>query len=291
VPIGELAEGGGYDVWRGGARFALQGFKHDTTYEARSAFFRSLHLDPTGVEAMTVYASGPKGRKVSLVWSRAGEDVAVCQFTILNLTGGVPDETWITSDYTSAEARLTTFWNAIKNTYASLSASADAPVLSRFVWHIVGAGVGRPNPSERELAVSLPGTAVQNMMPPQVAVSLTLKTAVRRSWGRVYLPSPSFNTIGTAGKIDASIVTQYRDALGTMADGLKADGLPLCVFRARKAGALLGTEIIGGHRHTEIPDSTSSYLSVDQIQVDDLYDVIRGRRFDRATTKLTHTVV
>jgi hypothetical protein len=242
-------------------------------------------------EGEVLYTGAFHLRKVSMIFSRANEDVAAITAHILNLTGGNPDDTWIDADYTAVTARFVALWTALKSNYPPAT-HPEAYALQRITYHDVGSGVGRPNPVVRDIAENLPGTssAAAILCPPQVAVSITFKTAVRKSWGRMFWPAPVTNVLDTNGRLTLSQVTAYRDAYSTWLDGLVADGFPPVVWRPRKNGALLGTFIgSDGKRHTDVPDATSTALTVDTVQVDDVLDVIRSRRYDHAINKLSHT--
>ena len=113
----------------------------------------------------------------------AGEDDAEFHFDFLNITGGSPDDTWTSGDYTTLEGYLDTFWTAVKG-YVSTGAK-----LAGYHWYRHGPGIVAPNPAERVVTRSVADTSSVNGMAPQCAATITFETAVRRSWGRTYLPA------------------------------------------------------------------------------------------------------
>jgi hypothetical protein len=101
--------------------------------------------------------------------------------------------------------------------------------------------------------------SVSATLPPQVAISHTLKTAIRRRWGRIYLGG-----LVTACMDDARVSSGALSTLGTAFD---AWGTTL-----RDAGQGL----VVWHRATWAAQDVQDWT------IDDVFDVIRRRRFDNA---------
>jgi hypothetical protein len=202
-------------------------------------------------------APGIGVRRCQLVFTRspAGstEDVATFSMDFLNMTGGEPDDTWDAGDFGTVETALDAFdtaWKPYRAPHTSLT---------QYRWYRIGPAISPPNPPVRITSKSVVGTGTTSL-PPQVAMTVTERTAVRRSWGRIYLPSLTTGTIGSGtGRIDSTCITTVANAMdalqGTCAT---ADLLPVVYSRAR------------GRAYT-----------VESIQVDDLFDVQRPRRWDR----------
>jgi len=237
-------------------------------------------------EGNVLYTGGPEGRACTLVWTRESEDVCTATLHFLNITAGAVDTTWTTGDFTGIEARLDTFWGSVQNRFPAPAAGRESITLDRYRWHKFGAGITRPNPAVRETSKLLPGTYAGGPLPPQCSMSVTLKTAVRRSWGRIYLPQMGISAVNELGRFGDIWVDSVRTAFGTAMDGWAADQTPLVVWRPRKGGDLL--KVVSGH--LEVPDATSSALSDDTVQVDDIVDVIRSRRYDRPLRRSSHTL-
>jgi len=207
-----------------------------------------------------VQGSGVGVRRCTVTIDRtlveASLDPASIHFDFLNMTAGNPDDTWTTTDYTTLEGYITTFWNAI------ISKLPPNHVATAYTWHRVGAGVTKPNPAERILStpgVSMPtGTGVNA---PQVACSITFRTGVRRSWGRTYLPYGGVLT--SARRIPSADVTAIANAMNTLVTSAASSDFHLVVT--------------SGH--------LSSSLNVEHIEVDDVSDIVRRRRHKRSVTK------
>jgi hypothetical protein len=198
-------------------------------------------------------------RRVVLVFDRTtavtGSDAAECHFDFLNYTAGSPDDSWITSDYTTLEGYLDTWWTAVKpriNSQIKLIA---------YRWYRHGPGINPPNPAERVTTRSVAGTGTGNMLPPQDAFSITFRTAVRRSWGRTYLPGLNMDQVTAPGKWGSTGVDAVVNATGALLSSAIGSDFPLVV----------------------VSNHLSAVLNVESVSADDLADVIRRRRWKQAT--------
>ncbi|SRR6266545_4590964 len=231
--------------------------------------------------------------KVTLNFTRLGDDAATCNFHVAPIRDGIVADTPISeAEAVLVAARVSTFFDTLKGYYP------EDLVLDRCIFHDAGPkvtdelgrlvgidydisghrlpGQGVANPVLHEIAIGIAGTSATNkFLPPQVAISITEKTQFRRQWGRFYLPFPDTNAIQTGGTISTgegtiaeSHVDTIRDAAGVLLDGLETDHQPMVVWSTK-------------HQHA---------ISVDQIQVDNLFDVIRRRRWKKSTYKQTHTL-
>lgn len=216
----------------------------------------------TGAQTVGGGASAAPGagnigvRRASIVFDRSAyspaDDDMTCHFDFLNVTGGAPDDTWTTGDFTTLEALLMTWW-------AGLKQYVDPKTKLREIrWYRHGPGVVAPNPVERTYLAPAGenGTGTAGLGIPQVACSITFRTSVRRSWGRTYLPynGKQPNTQGRLNIADVDAISTTTAALVTSA--ASAD------FRL----------VV-----TSIP--LSAALNVERIEVDDVLDVIRRRRW------------
>jgi hypothetical protein len=182
----------------------------------------------------------------------AGADDAEFHFDFLNLTGGTPDDTWTSSDYTTLEGYLDTFWAAIKG-YVH-----PADKLAGYHWYRHGPGIHPPNPAERVTSRSVAGTSGSDAMVPQVASTITFRTAVRRSWGRTYLPALTDNAKNSG---DGHLATAFCDNV------------------CNAAAALLASAV--GHDFPMVVTSVhlNAVLNVESLEVDNLADIQRRRRW------------
>jgi hypothetical protein len=229
-----------------------------TSAQGQTPQYSSSQIVSGGASAAV--ASGVGVRRASLVIDRTTEDVgsdpAFMHFDFLNTTSGSPDDTWTAADYAALEAHLQTFWTGCGG-YVKTGNR-----LTEFRWHRVGTGVSKPNPAERVTAISpMAGTASSSM--PQQACSITFRTAVRKSWGRTYLPLAGGSVIGTNGRPTNAAV----DAIATAAN-------------------LLVTNAAAADFHLVVVSKPlSSSLNVEHVEVDNVADVIRRRRWKSATYK------
>lgn len=195
-------------------------------------------------------------RRASLIFDRASysptDDDMTMHFDFLNMTGGDPDDTWITSDYSTLEALLETFWGSTK------LYSDPKTGLREIRWHRVGVGIPKPNPATRTYILAAPvyGTGTAGLHPPQVACSITFRTAVRKSWGRTYLP---FNggSLSTQGRLTSTATTAIATAASTLVTAAAAADFHLVVTSLR----------------------LSTALNVEKVEVDDVTDIVRRRRW------------
>jgi hypothetical protein len=193
-------------------------------------------------------------RRATLIFSRQGitptDDDMNCHFDFMNITSGAPDDTWIPADFTTLETALTTWYNGVSGMFPSYSA------LYRIAWHRVGPGVIKPNPAERILDLTTPIVGAGNATSvPQAAQTLTLRTGVRRSWGRTYLPySMAVSTGARASTIQTDTVVSTAITLYNT---------------AKAADFLMGV--------TSKPKN--SFLGVESFESDSTIDIVRRRRW------------
>ena len=206
-------------------------------------------------------------RKLAIEFARAPagsvvEDIDVVTMHFLRISGGSPSSAWVDADFTAVESALDTWWTAVKPYYASITS------LSRYVWHKDGpdfhpASPTVPNASVRAVTKGVAGTATagNQVLPPQVAITVTRKTQNRKRWGRFYMPNPIYTVATTDGRI----TTAFADALAGAAD---------TAFTACRAANVY--PVVWS-------PSTESAFSVDAIQVDNIFDVVRSRRYQNPT--------
>lgn len=185
------------------------------------------------------------------------DDVAEVHHDFINYTGGTPDDTWTTADFTTLETALVNWWVAIQG-----HISNDYH-FSEIRWYRVGTGVFPPNPAERVTPMAGSGSSGAAALPPQVAISITYKTAARKQWGRTYLGGITVPALASHGAIDPDLC----DTLGTATDALVAEAF--------------SHEFL----HGVTSKVAGSFLATETIQVDDVFDVIRSRRWKHATHK------
>lgn len=205
------------------------------------------------------------GRRCVLRFSRVAptglrEDAAQFDFEFLNFTGGVVDNTWVDADFTALEGYIDTWWTAVK---AICSANI---ILDEYRWFKFGPslplsakGNEEPGPPVRVVDKNVPGSIAAGTAQPlpwQISASVTFKTAVRRRWGRIYVPGLTTTQSDAYGRIFASARTVLANATDALfASATTNDYAPVVYSPTRR-----------------------SAYGIEAVQVDDVWDVIRSRR-------------
>jgi hypothetical protein len=135
-------------------------------------------------------------------------------------------------------------------------------------WYAYGAGINPPNPPSRITTLGTPIVGTGTVMTPhQVATTITLRTTLRRHWGRIYLPIGAV-AIAAGGELTTawvdSLAGYFRTALlvTPAAQGI----LPVVYDRQRKL-----------------------LFGVTQLEVDSVPDIIRRRRPRDTTYRKIYT--
>lgn len=223
---------------------------------------------------VTDYSAPFETRKLSVRWARSpagmvAEDVDVIGIQFLKAPGGVPTNSWLDSDYTTLETAFGSLWNTLKVKYPSYM------VLSQYRWYADGPALHPPppegNPARRVTDLTVAGTsgAIVNM-PPQDAESVTFKTSTRRGWGRVYMPAMHGDslTLNANGNLTTAATDLLASSWVTFLNAARAASLVPVVFSLTHSKAM---EIL-------------------IVQVDDLIDIQRRRRWKRADYKKQTTL-
>lgn len=184
------------------------------------------------------------------------EDQMVTHFDCLNLTSGEPDDSWEEQDFLNAEGAIHSFWSSLAPRYSTHI------MFDQMRWYKIGPGILPPNPAVRITDANVTGTATDSL-PPQVAVTLTQKTIPRRQWGRQYMPLNATTNMDVDGRLSTTLTAAIADVAGILANALSDFDLPLVVYS---------------------PTRQKAY-TVESIQVDNLYDVMRSRRYDHPTIR------
>lgn len=227
-------------------------------------------------------------RKLTASWTRLPpsgipQDAAQCTFHFLNLTAGVPDATWTSGDYTTVESAFDTFWGALVGFYAS------TVKLSEFVWRADGPAF-RPfgsslSPTLRRTARSAAGTGFTGGtvpdLTPQSAITVTevtdahftvtdvegSGTQVRNRWGRFYLPA-CLSANCRDGRLIAATQTAIANAVNTFYDAMSTAQLVPVMYSP----------------------TTGHAWNVTEIHVDDIFDVVRSRRYITPLSRAVNTI-
>lgn len=207
------------------------------------------------------------GGKAVMVFNRPGEAPSSTRDYIdvgtywVHTDAGNYGATWDSGDRAAVTALLKAFWATMKLSYGNTT------TLDSIRHYDVEIGVPPPHPVKQVDSVAVAGTLGGSFaLPPQVASTVTLRTPSRRHWGRFYMPAPSYTMLdGTnnskAGRFSQTFVDGLANAVGAMFESAIADGtVAPAVYTPSAAG----------------------FLAVLAVEVDDVPDVQRRRRF--ATT-------
>lgn len=231
-------------------------------------------------------------RKLAWRLSRAPantvEDQDVLTFHFLKVASGAP-VAWVdATDLAAIEARITTFWAAIKNNFPNSTHSdqyrwykdgpgfyelRDLPAPPRYV----PLAVGNPAIRVTEVDVAGAGGAV-DIMPPQVAMTITEKCSARPHWGRFYLPGPVASLADADGRIDPTPLGTILGAAVTLYNGARADGYLPVVWSIQKPERLK-------KNGATLPAQSAIAFEVSALQMDNLFDVVRRRRYATPTIR------
>lgn len=126
------------------------------------------------------------------------------------------------------------------------------------VWYETFADGSNSGGRVQEEALGIQGTAVGGSLPPQVATSVSFRTAVRKNWGRFYLP-----TLATSAmQHDGRLTHAWADAIALSAAQELCDR---------------GTNVT--ETLTVWSPTEKTHHDPQKVVVDDVLDIIRSRRF------------
>jgi len=191
-------------------------------------------------------------------------------FDIANVTGGVIDPTWNSTDYQTVH---NTLWTQIFGPSLSLFSG-------RFTCSDAKAYIRAFNPysNSKPFAESGAPDWITNMGvactgsngAPQPCSTITEITSSRANWGRCYLPSLSPGAVGTNGRITGGTVT----ALATAAGGAYST-----LFDSQFPPVVPTTSV------NKMPVRTLQTVS--GVRVDDVIDIQRRRRHKHFVTRVS----
>jgi hypothetical protein len=225
-------------------------------------------------------------RRVQLEFTVTGpavvdEDVRVVTFHHVKLTGGVPSSDWLAADFNALVTAYQDWWQLLKVWYSS------GLIYDAIKIYKAGPNIVPPQPPVFSYdTVALPGTGGPNSHPPQVALSVTERAGQKKNWGRFYLPSPatasstSISSSTAAGRPSTQFMTLVADATDALYETCLGVNLPHVVYRP------LLEEGRPHEGNTVLPERPANAQTVDTLQVDDVYDVMRSRRWENPTLRL-----
>src|SRR5262249_18676469 len=195
-----------------------------------------------------------------------------------NITGGQLDSTWTTTDYTTCETVFDTALTAYKPYMPSYWS------VSQYRWYamrfselptspIIPPNRDKPfqetGPPQRLTSKSIAGTGGLET-PPQIACSVTEKTDWAHHWGRAYLPfACTASTMASNGRLSSASATAVANVASSIHTGLASADFQIVVPVTQFD-----------------KDPVRTFLQVRSVQVDDLVDIQRRRRYRNPTLRI-----
>ena len=160
------------------------------------------------------------------------------------------------NDYTSFVIEFTNWF-----TNVDAYISTDILISEIRFYEMSTATPGEPGPAVFVQPLALAGSSLEKRCPPQVAMSVSERTAVRARWGRFYIPGLVTTVCAFDGRFDNAIVTEVATHTESLYEAMRDTGREFCSYRR----------------------SDGTYQLVKAIVVDNVPDVIRRRRFSTTT--------
>lgn len=192
------------------------------------------------------------------------DDIVECNMGMTQIIGGVSEGVDIVTNGANVEGLLNSFW-------ASVQAAAMSSEYSRqsYIWHQYKGVAAKPGPAVRTTATSGAGGATARIAD-QVAATVSLRTASRKHWGRIYVPGIPSSAFVTGGVLASSAIVDVMALAGrTLVNGLAALTNPVEWGVASR--------------------KFSGFLVASALEVDDIPDVQRRRRTNSAPYKKIYT--
>lgn len=211
-----------------------------------SAFTDGQYIEGTAPAASAVHVARLQVR-YGAIRSGMPDDVYENVLHFVNSAAGLAGEAVLDTQKAAVETAFNTFWGAVASRVPSYIN------LQEFRWYGLTLGDPISGPPTRVTAGShSPGTW-SSTVPSQVASSITLRTALRKHWGRIYLP---LATVGTDGMVSSSTVDALANSFKNFATSCQAASITPVVFSPVR----------------------QSVMSIAAIEVDNVPDIIRRRR-------------
>lgn len=212
------------------------------------------------------FGNGEQGfNRVTMQYTRVTptgtrEDLATMTLAI-GKTVGAGLVSWFSTsgEYAACETALDAFVTTIN------AVQSSAYVMVGYLWHIVHIGrASSPHgigpaigPFTRFTAKNLGGTQVNARGADQLASTITMRTASRKHWGRIYIPGLYRAAPDTVyGRLANGDVDNTAGALRTLGNALSAAGYDLGVFSP----------------------TGRAFLHINAVEADNVIDIQRRRR-------------
>jgi hypothetical protein len=224
------------------------------------------HSKPTDADAVVASAGVALlgTSRVTLGFTRTvpvglREDRAATSIWVAKAVGGGIFSMIPIAELAALEPALTTFVSALMVDVHSSWSNVE------YAWHQVNQNSPRDEtgrgqkmgPATRTTVVANNGGSAGTRLPDQVASTITLRTVVRSSWGRLYWPGGATTNLGsTGGRWTNGRVDYIANAFNTLHDAWVALGYQIGVYSMLHP----------------------AFLTPKAIEVDDVPDIIRRRR-------------
>lgn len=188
------------------------------------------------------------------------QDDAFIGFDLVNITGGNVDTSWTTGDYSTAEGLFDTWLAGVK---AYVNSYATVTEMKWYKREFNPLTITKPfadsGPPQRLTTRALACTGNSHGAP-QVSMTITERTAWPKHWGRIYIPFAS-TAIATNMRFTTPSIDVVANATNTLYNALStAELFPVIPV-------------------TQVDRTPArGLITISQIQVDDVPDVIRRRR-------------
>jgi len=202
-----------------------------------------------------------------VVWDRElvrpDEDVAVMTMHWRHATPGLPDDDadMNGTNRDIATQKIINFLNSV------MTFISNKYVAKEVRWYDVRKDALPVGPPLQVGPLGIAGTSANSALPPQVACSVTFKTAVRKNWGRFYLPGIQSGELAPQGYFLTPMLAQIADAARALTDRGGTVSETLCVWSPTEKT----------HHDPQL------------VMVDDVPDVIRSRRFSTTLHRETRS--
>lgn len=189
-------------------------------------------------------------RRMVIRWDRglSGDDLIQTSMLLAKVDGTNQVVSFDGADYGAAEAAFDAFWATIKANCSPLYK------LDGYRWYREGPGADPPESVVRVTPRVVAGTASGDPLPGQVRTVLSLRTAFRKRWGRMYLPCVTETYSDGSGRLSAAVVDSQASAAHTLAGALSTASIAWMVYS---------------------PSVERAY-AVERVWIDNSHDVIRS---------------
>lgn len=241
---------------------------------------------------MATFTGSFEVQRFQLEWGAVGaslieEDVRVCTFHAIKLVAGSPTPSWDPADFIALDNAFQAFWTTMKLWCPATIA------LSAIKAYRAGPNVLPPQTPTYNVSLNVPGASSHEALPPQVALSCTEKAGAKKNWGRFYFPALATSSTGAAasGTIDGRPSVALTGALANAADTLyeaaRIANTPFVIYHPKlEANRPTGKP----PAPSSLPERPAEAVTVEQLQVDDVWDIIRRRRWETVTLRTQRAV-